>query len=157
MHRTTYLAPSWKCWANTAHRRVGPTPPWVHVYHRPMHSRIRSRPVFLPVGIALFAFTGSFTLAPRAVPIIQQSVDQIQDNFVQDSGALRPFDWNVQMNIPCGQVVSEKGGLMNLHSVSLKAELSHPSLNTILRGCLRALGYKVAVIWSCKGISWKSW
>lgn len=56
------------------------------------------------------------------MPIIQQSVDQIQDNFVQGSGALWAFDWNFQMNILCGQVLSEKKGLMNLHGVCLKAE-----------------------------------
>ena len=94
-------------------------------------------------GIALFAFTGALTLASRAVPIIQQSVDQIQDNFVQDSGALRAFDWNFQMNIPCGQVVSEKEGLMNLHGVGLTAEPEPPKLEYNYKGV-------VPVLWGTK-------
>lgn len=44
------------------------------------------------LGTALFAVAVSFGLALKAVPIIQQSVGQIQDNFVLRSGALSAFD-----------------------------------------------------------------
>lgn len=90
-------------------------------------------------AIALFAFTGSFTLASRAVPIIQQSVDQIQDNFVQGSGALWAFHWNFQMNIPYDQVLSEKEGLMNLHGVWLKAVPEPPELEYNYKGVVPVL------------------
>ena len=74
------------------------------------------------------------------MPIIQQSVDQIQDNFVQSSGALWAFDWNVQMNIPCGQVLSEQEGLMNLHGVWLKAAPETPELEYNYKGVVPVLG-----------------
>lgn len=69
----------------------------------------------------LLALIGSSSLALRAVPIIQQSVDQTQDSSVQNSRAPRALDQNFQMNILRGQVLSEKEGLMSLHRVWLRA------------------------------------
>lgn len=47
---------------------------------------------FWLLSTELFALAVSFGLALKAVLIIQQSVGQIQDNFVLRSGALSVFD-----------------------------------------------------------------
>lgn len=71
----------------------------------PTHSSTCGKPVCPSwlLGTTVLAFTVSFGLALKAVPIIQQSVGQIQDNFVPRWESSGGFWLNFQMNSASGQ------------------------------------------------------